>query len=107
MTAAVADWFRWDGTALRLEIVVRPRADRDGIAGLRGGRLRVELKAPPVDGKANLRLIGWIAAEFGVTKRAVQLLRGEKGRMKSLRIESPARVPDWFSTLAPAQASRR
>jgi uncharacterized protein (TIGR00251 family) len=61
----------------------------------------VDLKAPPVDGRANERLTGWLAGEFGVPKRAVHLLRGEKGRTKSLRIESPARVPDWFSSLAP------
>jgi len=100
VTAAAGDWYRWDGTSLRIEIAVKPRAKTDGAAGLHGGRLRVALKAPPVDGKANLHLIGWIAGEFGVAKQAVQLLRGETGRLKTLRIESPARIPAWFSSLA-------
>jgi len=104
VTEPAGGWYRWDGTALRLEITVKPRAARDGVAGLHGGRLRVELKAPPVDGKANQRLVGWIANEFGVTKQAVQLLRGETGRTKSLRIESPSRLPPWFD--APAGNTR-
>jgi hypothetical protein len=85
---------------LRLEIVVRPRAARDGVAGLHGGRLRVELKAPPVDGRANERLTSWLAREFGVPKRAVRLVRGEKGRTKSVEIVSPVRTPSWFGPLA-------
>jgi uncharacterized protein (TIGR00251 family) len=80
--------------------VVRPRAARDGVAGLHGGRLRVDLKAPPVDGRANERLTGWLAREFGVPKRAVRLVRGEKGRMKSVAILSPARTPSWFGSPA-------
>jgi hypothetical protein len=86
--------------------VARPRAARDGVAGLHGGRLRVELKAPPVDGRANERLIGWLAGEFGVPKRAVQIRRGEKGRTKSIAIVAPARTPPWFGPLAAADRVR-
>ena len=100
MKARAGGWYRWDGTTLRLELTVRPRAAADGPAGVHGERLRVLLKAPPVDGEANRRLLGWAAGEFGVPKRAVRLLRGEKGRAKSLAIDAPVRVPDWFAALA-------
>jgi uncharacterized protein (TIGR00251 family) len=92
-------WYRWNGTILHVELQVRPRASRDGAAGLHGGRLRIDVRAPPVDDKANERLVRWFAAEFGVARRAVRL-RGAKGRMKSVGIESPARIPAWFTALA-------
>jgi hypothetical protein len=64
--------------------------------------LRLQLQAPPVDGEANRHLIGWLAAEFGVPKRAVRLLRGERGRAKSVVVDSPTRIPAWFAALVAA-----
>jgi uncharacterized protein (TIGR00251 family) len=87
-------------------LLVSPRARQEGPAGLHAGRLRLRLKAPPVDGKANLRLIEWLAAEFGVPARAVLLLHGKQGRAKSVRIDSPARLPAWFRSLAAAAGNR-
>lgn len=99
MKPATGNWYRWEGPTLRLEIQVKPRAKGDGPAGLHGGRLRLALKAPPVDGAANLHLVEWIAGEFGVPKRAVKILHGEKGRRKSVEIGAPARLPPWFAEL--------
>jgi len=44
------------------------------------------LNAPPVDGAANAALTEVIAKHFGVAKRAVTLIAGEKARLKRLRV---------------------
>jgi len=88
------DWLRSDGTALVLSLHVQPGARKTEIAGLHGEALKIRLAAPPVDGKANAELLRFLASVFGVPQRAVQLLRGESSRQKTVRVTRPARRPD-------------
>lgn len=85
------------GEDLILRVRVQPRASRDEVCGLQGEALKIRITAPPVDGKANAHLIRFLAREFGVAKSAVELLSGETGRDKRLRIHAPARLPEWCS----------
>ena len=50
------------------------------------GRIKVMLDAPPVDGKANEALIAFFAKALGRLKRDVSIVRGEKGRQKTLAL---------------------
>ena len=84
---------RWQNTALILELHVQPGAKQDEIVGLHGDRLKIKISAPPVDGKANRHLLKFLATTFGVSKTQVSLLRGETGRMKTVRIEAPTKLP--------------
>lgn len=54
--------------------------------GEHGGRLKLKIAAPPVDNKANLHLLDWLAARLGVSKSAVRLVRGETSRQKTVAI---------------------
>lgn len=80
------------GTAL-LEVHVQPGARKTEPAGMHGGRLKVRLAAPPVDGKANRALTDWAAEWLGVPRSAVTLVRGETSRKKTLRIEGLSLAP--------------
>jgi uncharacterized protein len=83
-----------------LAVSVSPNAKRTAADGLHDGALRVRLAAPPVDGKANDMLVAWLAAELGLPRRAVTLVRGQTARRKSLAIDAPAEaVGVWLSTL--------
>lgn len=72
--------------ALVLDVVVQPRASRVGVGPVVGDRLKVAVTAPPVDGEANDAVIRALAAAFDVPRAAVELLRGQTGRRKTLRI---------------------
>nr|WP_217283543.1 DUF167 domain-containing protein [Aquabacterium terrae] len=79
-----------------LDVSVVPNAKRTEVDGTHDGALRVRLAAPPVDGKANARLIDWLAGELGCPKRALSLLRGQAARRKQVLIELPsATVTAW------------
>lgn len=71
-----------------INVRVIPRAGKRGIAGMRGDALLVRLKAAPVDGAANAELIEVLADAFGVPKRAVSIVSGERSRQKRVRIEA-------------------
>lgn len=74
------------GGALVVDIQVVPRASRTAVGGMTGERLRVAVTAPPVDGAANAAVIEALADAFAVPRRAVEIVRGETGRRKTMRI---------------------
>lgn len=77
------------GTGVLLQLSVMPNATRTEVDGLHDGALRVRLAAPPIDGRANEALIAWLAKQLGVTKRDVEVLRGESSRRKQVAIAVP------------------
>ena len=89
--------YQWEGDTLLLKVRVQPRAHRDAVLDLQGDVLRVRLSAPPVEGRANARLIRLIADTFGVPQSQVELVGGYSGRDKRLRIRAPLSLPPGFS----------
>jgi uncharacterized protein (TIGR00251 family) len=86
--------FQWkDSQTLLLHCHVQPKASRDALVGLYGERLKVQISAPPLDGKANKHLLQYIASEFAVAKARVSLIRGESSRQKTLAIIDPQKLP--------------
>jgi uncharacterized protein (TIGR00251 family) len=76
--------------AVIVDIHVIPNASRTHADGEHDGALRVRLHAPPVDGKANLALVAWLADTLGLTKRDVEVVRGQTSKRKQLRIHAAA-----------------
>lgn len=72
--------------AIAFEVRVAPRASRDRIIGVQDGALKVALTAAPVDGAANEALRRLLAKKLGVSKSSVVIIRGERGRAKSIRV---------------------
>ncbi|MBP7830900.1 MAG: DUF167 domain-containing protein [Kiritimatiellae bacterium] len=68
------------GTRLTLRIV--PRADRDAVQGVQGEALKIRLRAPPVDNKANAALIEFLADRLVLPRSRIRLLSGASGRNK-------------------------
>jgi hypothetical protein len=95
---ADASWWHDEHDALVLMLHVQPSAKRTEIAFAHGegmqARLKIRLAAPPIDGKANAELLRFLAEVFGVPLRQVALVRGERSRQKTVRIQQPARRPD-------------
>ena len=72
--------------AVTVDIVVQPRASREGVGPIVGDRLRVSVNAPPVDGKANEAVVRALAEALAVPRAAIEIVRGETGRRKTVRI---------------------
>ena len=79
-------WARRDAAGWLLELHVQPGAKRTAAVGEHGGRLKLKIAAPPVDNKANAHLLVWLAAQLGVPKSAVRLVRGESSRQKTVAV---------------------
>jgi uncharacterized protein (TIGR00251 family) len=73
--------------AITFEVRVAPRASRNRVIGVHEGALKVALTAPPVDGAANEALRKLLAKALGVAKSEVEILRGDRARIKLLRVQ--------------------
>jgi uncharacterized protein len=72
--------------AVIVDVHVMPNAPQTQAQGLHDGVLRVRLKAPPVDGKANQALVAWLARQLKVPRASIELIRGNTARRKQLRV---------------------
>jgi uncharacterized protein (TIGR00251 family) len=87
---------RRDNTDLVLSLTVQPKSSKDELLGDHNGRCKVRITAPPVDGKANLHLIKYLAKLFRVSKSQVIIEKGETNKHKQVRIIRPVAVPAVF-----------
>ncbi|MDR2339659.1 MAG: DUF167 domain-containing protein [Deltaproteobacteria bacterium] len=69
-----------------IRVRVSPGSSRDRVVGFQGDELKVSLTAPPVDGKANAALLGFIAKTLGLRASDLELRSGASGRSKVLRV---------------------
>ena len=77
-----------------LDLHVQPGASRTEFAGKHGDWLKVRVQGRALDGKANEALIEFLAAHYGVAKRAVRIVAGLKSRRKRVLIEESGSPPD-------------
>ncbi len=73
---------------LLLTVHVQPGAKTTSCAGIHGDALKIRLQAPPVDGKANQALIAWLSKTLGCPQSAIELIRGQTNRRKTLSINT-------------------
>lgn len=93
---------RRDGADLLLVIHAQPGASRSEFAGMHGEALKVRVRAPAVDGKANDALRRFLADAFSVSPTRVELVSGPASRHKRWRIRDPQRMPpEIVALLAP------
>ena len=80
------NWFESVREGIVIRVKVQPRAKRSEIVGLYGDppRLKIRLAAPPVDGKANEELIGFIKEKLNLTQSQIRIIRGETSALKDL-----------------------
>jgi uncharacterized protein (TIGR00251 family) len=69
-----------------LSLHVQPGAKRCEIAGLHGEALKIRLAAPPVEGKANARLIEFLAERLDLACARLQLVAGHASRAKRVAV---------------------
>lgn len=50
------------------------------------GTVKIDLAAPPENGKANAELVAFLAEQFGVDRSDVEILSGTTSRIKTVRI---------------------
>jgi uncharacterized protein (TIGR00251 family) len=71
----------------RVTIKVHPRARKSGITGRFGEAWKLDLAAPPVDGKANDECVRYLAELAEVSRSRVRIVMGASSRIKVVEVE--------------------
>jgi uncharacterized protein (TIGR00251 family) len=74
----------------RVRVKVVPNARVEGIVGFEAGQLRVRVRAPAVDGKANEALVALLAKAGGCGRGDIQIVAGTTSRSKVLSLPAGA-----------------
>ena len=70
-----------------IQVKVKPNARVSALDQSDDGAWLAQLKAAPIDGKANEELIALVASRFNCRKSAVSIKSGASGRMKLVQID--------------------
>lgn len=73
--------------AVFFSVRAQPRSSASTITGEHDGNVKVNLKAPPVNGKANLECRRLLAKTLGVPCSRVRIVSGMRGKLKQVRVE--------------------
>ena len=76
----------------RVTVKVHPRARRSAVTGRLGDAWKLDLAAPPVEGKANDECVRFLAELAGVPRSRVRILTGASSRLKLIEIEGLAQA---------------
>ncbi len=75
------------GGGVEVLVFCQPKAARSALVGTHGGALKVKVKAPPVEGKANRALLDLLAGVLAVPRGRLTLVSGEQSRNKRVRVD--------------------
>ena len=88
MSEPLSGWQITENAAgVRFKVRLTPRASREAVGGLYGDALKVSVRAPAVDGKANQALIRLLSERLRVPPSRVVLVSGAASRAKVLQVE--------------------
>lgn len=85
---------------IKLKIKVVPNSSKCEITGVYDDALRIRLDVPPVEGKANQKLIKFMSKLLKVPKTNVQIISGDKSKVKFILINGDVgRIRDCLNDL--------
>jgi uncharacterized protein len=96
--APSSPFLRPTSTGVSLAVRVQPGAKKTAITGIYGegdaAQLKIAVRAPPIEGRANEALIAFLAETFNLSKSSIQLVSGLSSRSKAffLRGATPSRI---------------
>lgn len=85
---------------MTVDLRVQPRARRGSLEAI-DGALRVQVTAPPEDGKANDAVITLLAATWRLPKSSFDVIKGQAARIKTVRVSGEPdvladRITQWM-----------
>ena len=77
-------------TTIRVHVI--PSAKIDKVLGEQAGAIKIKLRAPAVEGKANTALRRFLAEKLSIPQRAIVLEHGKKSHDKLIRIDGLSEI---------------
>ena len=83
------DWIKESPLGITIQIKVYPKSSNNRIeANSKNDYLKVYLKSPPVDGKANRECVQYLSKYLKLRKSDVEIIQGKKSRNKVILLRN-------------------
>ncbi|MEQ1667701.1 MAG: DUF167 family protein [Sulfuriferula sp.] len=89
----MTNFYHWEGDILVLNVLGTPSAKRDKIGKPKGNQLKISVTAEPTNGKATDHMVRFLATQFDVAIKDIEVVFGQTNINKQLRIKSPKKLP--------------
>ncbi|MDD3520191.1 MAG: DUF167 domain-containing protein [Actinomycetota bacterium] len=71
-----------------IKLLVRPGASKTEIIGIFDGMVKIKVSSQPEKGKANKKLIEFLALKLQIPKKNIRIISGEFSNIKTIEINS-------------------
>jgi uncharacterized protein YggU (UPF0235/DUF167 family) len=89
-------WFWWEGKVLVFNVFGKPSSKITKIGKPLINQLRISVASAPINGKATDCLVKFLAGEFGVKVKDIEVVFGRMNVNKQLRVTNPKKLPSVF-----------
>jgi uncharacterized protein (TIGR00251 family) len=79
-------WLKKTPAGITLSLHCQPGAKQTKVVGLHDGCLKISLKAPALENKANELLLAWLSKQLKVPQKQIQFVSGQNSRKKQIEI---------------------
>jgi uncharacterized protein len=87
-TDSQSDTFKTTKNGIIINIKLIPKSGENKIIEIMGnGSLKVKVKEPPIDNKANISLIKLLAKQLKIHKNQINFVCGQKSKLKTICIK--------------------
>ena len=87
--------FKIDKGYLNFKIKAQPNSSKNKIAGIYGDAIKINIKAPAVEGAANKELIKFLSKQFKISKSDI-ILKGETSKQKIISLPINEKVETFI-----------
>ena len=91
---------------MRIAVHIAPNAKRTEVLGVHDGALKIRLQAQPVEGKANVALVKFIASALAVARSSVAITHGHTNQRKLLEVGARDLTPEMAARLLLAETAQ-
>ncbi len=92
-------WYEMGEEWVIFSIKAQPGSSTNRFAQILGDALKINIKAPAVEGAANKELVKFLAKSFKVPKSSVEFLSGETSKKKRIRLPRNEKVEAFIKEM--------
>ncbi len=86
MSNDINNYFKITGNDIIIKVKIVPGSSKNKIIGVYNDSLKINITAPPVEGKANKKCIAYLAKYFDVVKSKIEIISGQTSKNKFIKI---------------------
>ena len=77
----------------KFRVRVKPNAKNDEVSIMGDGTIKISIKAPPKEGKANKYLIKFLSTYTGIHTENIRIISGQHSKNKVIEIKGIGKIP--------------